>query len=146
MFAGRDVALIDDAQRRDQLAAEIRAAPPVKTKRRQRRHHHVIAGDRAEIAFETPQSNDKAGLDIIAPPDRVEQRPVVEQLTARILDALRAYRLLQILGKGQHLLGLVAVELDDMRQIFGVAQRQYRPSTAGFPARPPRAGPCREKQ
>ena len=122
--ADADIALVDDAQGRDQLAAEIGPAPPVEAKRGERRHHHVIAGDLAEIAFHPPQSDDKARLDIVAPPDRVEQAPIVVELAARILDALRAHRLLQILGEGQHLLGLVTVELDDMRQVLGIAQRQ----------------------
>ena len=79
-IVGPDMSLIENAQCRDQLAAEIRAAASVIGERGQRRDHRVIAHDFAEIALDTPQGDDKARLDIEPPPDPVEQHSIFGQL------------------------------------------------------------------
>jgi hypothetical protein len=119
--ARADIAAVDDPQCGDQLAAKIRAAAAVEAERRERGDNEVITGDLAEIAFHPPQRDNKARIDPITAMNRLQQTPVLIKRAACVFDALRAYRLLQVLGEGQQLLGLVTVKLDDMREVLRIA-------------------------
>src|SRR6516165_3450369 len=103
------MALIDDAQGRDQFAAEIGAAPPVIGEGRQSRGHRVITHYPAEIALDPPQGDDKPRLDTKPAPDPVEQHPILSKLTARTLHALLRDDLVEILIKRQLAFRLLAI-------------------------------------
>ena len=122
-----DVSLIEDAQRRDQLATEIGAAASVIGERGERGDHRVIAHDLAEIALDPPEGHDKPRLDIEPPPDAVEQRSIFSQLGAGAIHALGRDDLFEILTERHRSFRLLAVEFDYVRQVLRVAQRDlYR--------------------
>src|SRR5205823_1831194 len=83
----------------------------------------VIAHDLAEIAFDPPQGDYKARLDIEPPPDAIEQQSIFGELGAGAIHALRRDDLFEILAERHRALGLLAVELDHVRQVLRVAQR-----------------------
>src|SRR5262249_30091651 len=124
----------DDAQSGNQLAAEIGAAPPIIPERGECRDHRVIPHHLAEIALDPPQSDDKPRLDIVAPPDPVEQRAVLGQVPARIVHAVWSDDLFEISAERQLPFRLFAVEFDDVLQELGAAQRplyRRRPDPLG---------------
>ena len=117
------MSLIEDAQRRHQLAAKIGAAPPVIGQGGERGNRRKITGKPAEVALEPPQRHNDAGLDIVAPRNRIEQNPILSQLTPCILLTLRGHHLGDVLGERHRPLGLLAVELDDAGKELRIAKR-----------------------
>ena len=118
-----DVALIDNAQRGDQLAAEEGAAPPLIPQGRQRRDDRVIAHYLAEIALDRPQRDDEARLHAKALLHPLQERQVFGHRGAAVGGLLRGDDLFDKAGESHLVLGLLAVELDDTRQVLGFAQR-----------------------
>src|SRR5206468_11435942 len=94
-----DLPLIEDAQCCYQLAAKIGVAAPVISQGGECRDRREVAGKPAESALEPPQRDNDAGLDIVTPRNRIEQNPILSQLTPRILLALRRHHLGDVLGE-----------------------------------------------
>src|SRR5204863_423955 len=118
------MALIEDFQRDDQLAAEQRAASAFVSQRRERRRHRIAALGFAETAFDPPQRDDEARLDIEALLYPLQQGRVLGQVAPGILDTLLGHDLVHELGEGQLVIGLMPVELDDARQELYVAESE----------------------
>jgi hypothetical protein len=118
------MALIDDLERGDRLAAEHRSAPPLIGQGRERRRHRVAALGLAEIAFDAPQRHDKARLHAEALLHALQQPQILGQVPARVLDTLRIDHLRDEVGKSQRAIGLTLVELDDLGQKLDIPESE----------------------
>ena len=87
---GRDIALVENFQRGEKFGPEHRAPAAFIGKRRQRRGHVERAHRAAEIAFDSPQGDDKPRLNAVALPDLLQQSPVFDELLSRLVDSLLA--------------------------------------------------------
>ena len=88
-FLRRDVAVIENFERRHQLFFEIFvAARGLADQRRQRLHHRALAEILAEIRLDAPHRDDDGGIDAEAALRRLQRRPVLMQQRAALVDAL----------------------------------------------------------
>ena len=85
----RDIALIKNFQRGEKFGPEHRAPAAFISKRRERRGHVERAHGAAEIAFDSPQGDDKPRLNAVALPNLLQQSPVFDELLSRLVDSLR---------------------------------------------------------
>src|SRR4051812_10937706 len=113
---GRNIALVKNFQRGEKFGPEHRAPAALISKRRERRGHVERAHGPAEIAFDSPQGNDKPRLNAVLLPNPLQQRPIFDELLSRLVDSILRDDLLKILGEGHLVLGLLAVELNNPRQ------------------------------
>ena len=118
------MSLIENPQRRDQFAAEHRAAPALIGQGRKRRRHRVAALRLAEIALDAPQRNNEARLDVEALLHALQQRRIFGEVAPGILNPLRVDDLGDELSEAQHVIGLALVELDDPWQELYVTERE----------------------
>jgi len=106
-----------DLQTPTQVGACAGRTPPP-SQRGERRRDRIGAHGPPEIALDPPQRDDEARLDAKALPDLLQKPPIVGEVAPRIVNPLLRHDLVEIFGKGHLVLGLLAVELDDMRQVL----------------------------
>src|SRR5262249_52824646 len=70
---GRDVAMVENAERRHELAAEEARAPSVISERRQRRDHREAAAEATEIRLDAPECHDETRLHVIFAADLAQE-------------------------------------------------------------------------
>ena len=93
---GRNVAALQDFQRRQKLFAEIIAAAADAGERRGRAQHRAVAAHGAVIRFDAPDRGDDVAIDAISALGRGENRSVLRQQLAPARDAIVADQEIEI--------------------------------------------------
>ena len=117
------MALVEDGEGVEQLAAEEGAAAAVVSQRGQRGDYRKAPSVATEIRFDGPQGDDEAGLDAVLARHPIEQRLVLGQLAPALLDPRQRHHPGQVLLEAQRELGLMAIELDHPRDRFDARER-----------------------
>ena len=120
-----DVAVIEDLERREQLAAEERGTPPLPGQRGERRDGRPHAAEAAEVRLDAPDRGDDRRRHAIARADLFEQRRLARECRAPARHQLRRQQPRQIFLERQDRLRLAPIALDDDRQrLFDIRQRR----------------------
>ena len=119
-----DITLLDDLQRRDQLAFEKRAAPPVKGQCRQRLDHMERAAFGAIGAFQPPDGHHNRFVHAIGRLDLFQQRAVGRQRRLTVGDAFIRRGRVQIIPDRLGEFRLIAILVN---HIGAVADGPHRP-------------------
>ena len=93
---GRDIAALQDLQRRQELLAEIVAAAADAGERRRRAEHGALAAHGAVVQFDAPDRRDDVAVDAIGALGGGEYRRVLRQELAAAGDALVADQRVEI--------------------------------------------------
>ncbi len=112
-MGGGHVAGVEDAERVQQLAAEVGGAAPFPGQRREGFHDAVVALVLAEPALDAPDAHDYARVHAVARLHLGEQGTLGAVVLASGLDAALGQDAGLILGPGQRELGLAPIQLDD---------------------------------
>ncbi len=110
----RHVAMIQDAQRGHQFAAEEAGAAAFPGQRRQRLDYVEVAHAGAEAGFQAPDADDDAGVHREPVLHATEQRAVLLERGAAVGDALVGDQQRAVLRPGHGEFGLVAVALQHL--------------------------------
>ena len=131
----RHVAMVEDAQRGHQFAAEEAGAAAFPGERRQRLDHVEVAHAGAEAGLQAPDAGDHAGIDAEPVLHAAEQRAVLLERGAAVGDALVGDQQGAVLRPGHGELGLVAVALQHLLVRLHAGERavQRRRRDAGAP-------------
>ena len=120
-LVARDVALLQNLQRGDQLVAEVIGAIADRDQRGERADHVEAAVVGAERGLDAPQRQDDPAVDAILLLDRIERRLPLARLARCALDARRRRDAREIGG--------------DRHAVFGLAHRQRGDARVGRQAR-----------
>ena len=143
---GAHVAVLQDLQRRDQLALEEAPPPPLVGERRQRRDHRHVAAPLAVEALHPPDRGHHLGLDPVARLDRAERPPLLRQRRPPLADPLLRGGDRQIVLERPGELGLVAVPLDHPGQEACLREGRVERRRARPPAPAPARGTPRPRR
>ncbi len=122
----RDVALVDDLERVDELFAEELAAALVVGERRQGVDHRIAAEVIAVIAFEPPERDEEARRDAVFVPDPVQELRMHPQHLLAARDARLVDAQVDVAPEGLREFGLLAVQLDDLGDERGRQKRRVQ--------------------
>jgi len=118
-----DVAVLEDSQRGEQLAARPLLAPAFEAQCRQRIDGGDVAVVAAVVALDAPDCDHDAGRHAVARRRSVGFAAKLQQLALALRDALGRHRAVEIVPDRAGELGLGTIQFDDSRQVVDVVER-----------------------
>ena len=106
---GRHIAVVDDPESIDHLAAEHRRAAAAIGQGRQRPDHGIVPRHPPVVGFHGPERHDEARLHAIGGGNPLQQRRILLHQLAAVGHPLLAHHLRQVLREGHGEFGLVAI-------------------------------------